>query len=205
MKCKKPFQLGVVSCGCGQCMPCRINRRRIWTSRIILESLMHKSNTFVTLTYDQKNYPKNGSVDRRDIRLFVKRMRRALWPKEVRYFIVGEYGDKSQRPHYHAVLFGVAGCLRGRTRAGHAGISCCVNCKVMEGIWQKGQIYNGQVSLESVQYVVGYVLKGMTNKNSLVVEEKLKGRSPEFSRMSRHNSNTRLSSSISSDSRLQHF
>lgn len=184
MKCKKPYQLGVISCGCGQCMPCRINRRRIWTTRLMLESLVSDKQTFITLTYNNENEPKDKSLDPGHVRNFIKRLRKKVWPQKIRYFFVGEYGDESQRPHYHGVMYGVNGCLHGRTKIGRDGIRCCTNCKVMEDIWKKGNIYNGTVSFNSVQYVVGYVLKRMTNSKNMEVKKKLNGRYPEFSRMS---------------------
>lgn len=50
-------------------------------------------------------------LSRRDIQLFFKRLRKLIYttyydPKEkIRYYIVGEYGGRSARPHYHALLF----------------------------------------------------------------------------------------------------
>ena len=43
--------------GCGQCLPCRVNKRRLWTNRIMLESMCHDDNAFVTLTYNDDNIP----------------------------------------------------------------------------------------------------------------------------------------------------
>ena len=72
--------------GCGQCMPCRINRRRLWTSRLVLESALHVSNLFVTLTYANDFGPINWSLTPRHITLWLKRLRKMLG-YEVRYFV----------------------------------------------------------------------------------------------------------------------
>ena len=38
-------------------MNCRINKKRIWTSRILLESMFHLESVFVTLTYNDQSVP----------------------------------------------------------------------------------------------------------------------------------------------------
>nr|QPB07368.1 MAG: replication initiator protein [Microvirus sp.]QQL13310.1 MAG: replication initiator protein [Microviridae sp.] len=45
------------------------------------------------------------TVCKRDIQLFLKRLRKTLYPRKVRYFICSEYGPETQRPHYHGILF----------------------------------------------------------------------------------------------------
>ena len=36
----------------------------------------------------------------------MKRLRKKLHPLKIRFFHCGEYGDKTRRPHYHALIFG---------------------------------------------------------------------------------------------------
>ena len=93
--------------GCGQCLPCRINKRREWTFRLELEASLHEHNSFVTLTYADQFLPEDGSVNPRHTQLWLKRLRKVLDPRKVRFFLCGEYGDQTFRPHYHACLFGV--------------------------------------------------------------------------------------------------
>lgn len=169
--CSKPFRQGVMEYGCGQCGPCRINRRRVWTSRLMLE-LLHSGGVgiFATLTYDDAHLPQ--SVEVRDLQLWMKRLRKAIAPAKVRYYGVGEYGDISGRPHYHILLFG----LRGEFAAGKHEACDCVIC----GAWRKGMVFLGTVTPQSCAYVVSYVTKGMTRKS----DTRLNGRKPEFARMS---------------------
>lgn len=101
---------------CGQCMNCRINNRRKWTARILLEALDTEQRlgevSWCTLTYSDENIPQvsrgggptDDSLDPRDLQLCFKRLRKLIGP--FRFFAVGEYGDKTFRPHYHAMLFG---------------------------------------------------------------------------------------------------
>jgi len=108
MLCNKPYRKGNAEFGCGQCMPCRFNRRRLWTARLLLEATQHENKSFITLTYNDKNAPKDHSLDPSHYKNFIKRLRKAIYPKKIRYYLVGEYGDHTQRPHYHAALFGLS-------------------------------------------------------------------------------------------------
>lgn len=45
---------------------------------------MHKQNCFVTLTFDDKHVPKNGSVNLRDLQLFFKKLRKFHYGKKSR-------------------------------------------------------------------------------------------------------------------------
>lgn len=47
-------------------------------------------------------------LSKRDVQLFFKRLRISAYRKtqeNMRYFIVGEYGPSTKRPHYHALIF----------------------------------------------------------------------------------------------------
>lgn len=168
MMCKKPYMKGVRPFGCGQCLPCRVNRNRIWSSRILLESMLHHSSVFVTLTYNDENLPPNGSVLPEHLKNFWKRLRRAIYPLTIRYFACGEYGEETKRPHYHAAIFGLSP----------------LDEKIIGKCWPFGFIHVGDITIQSAQYISKYIQKGMTNGNSTYVTEKLCGRHPEFARMS---------------------
>lgn len=178
MNCHRPYIHEGGAAGCGQCLPCRINKRRVWTHRIILETALREDNAFVTLTYDDDNLPKNEEVTPREIQLFIKKLRKQV-PK-LRYFAVGEYGDTTQRPHYHLALFGYPTCQRMRTRITKDKRPCCPPCDTVQRIWGKGQIQLGTLEKNSIQYIAGYILKKMTKND----DNRLNGRHPEFARMS---------------------
>jgi len=161
--------------GCGQCLPCRINRRRVWTHRIMLEAAQHEQNSFLTLTYSDDQLPGDNSVSPRELSLFLKRLRK-ISPYKIRYFGCGEYGDDSGRPHYHLALFGYPACIYGSTRT-HKKV-CCENCTRISNAWSKGNILLGTLQQESAQYVAGYVSKKWTKANDP------KGRLGSFARMS---------------------
>lgn len=188
MKCKKPYMWAALPSGCGQCLPCRINRRRLWSHRILLESATHASNTFVTLTYrDLTSLSglkwKPTQLNPKHPQDFIKRLRKRLYPHKIRYYLVGEYGDDKHRPHYHMVIFGMAGCYAGRTN--NQLKKCCENCEAVKEIWGYGRIELGEVNAQSAMYICGYVTKKLTGKKqNLRKYPWMVGRHPEFARMS---------------------
>lgn len=175
--------------GCGQCMPCRVNRRRQWQHRIMLEAGEHKDNAFVTLTYndDALTFTEKGhaTLVPDDLRLWLMRLRTRLqrlagpFPKSFRYYAVGEYGDESLRPHFHAMLFGFPSCAYGRSSFSRYTGRCCVACDLVSETWGKGIVQLGSVERESAGYISGYVTKKMTKDDG-----RLDGRYPEFARQS---------------------
>lgn len=100
-------------------------------------------------------------------------------PTRLRYYLVGEYGDEAERPHYHAVLFGYPPCEHGGTR--HGGARCCSPCGTLYQTWGFGRISNDLLVPETAAYTCGYVTKKLTQAS----DPRLMGRHPEFARMSR--------------------
>lgn len=180
MNCEKPFVKAGQAFGCGQCLPCRHVRARIWTHRLMLEANDHASSIFVTLTYDDENLPVDGNLQPAACRDFLKRLRKRMEPQRFRYFLVGEYGDQTQRPHYHAILFGFPQCRNGETDDWKSDKSCCFSCDTIKAAWGAGRIHVGDFNTKSAAYVSGYVTKKLNSK----WDDKKHGRTPEFNRMS---------------------
>lgn len=194
MKCSNPFvKLNGVAHGCGQCLACRVLRRRVWVNRIMLETSKYAESSFVTLTYANEGMPLNTelipTLYLADAQNWLKRLRkicREVLPTwSIRFFLVGEYGDKSGRPHFHAALFGYKGCIHGDirlTRGGREGPECtCTSCSIIAFSWPFGKIHQGRLERASASYIAGYTVKGMTSHE----DERLLGRYPEFATMSR--------------------
>lgn len=97
---------------CGRCIACRINRTTEWTTRLLHERSVHQHAVFITLTYSDRFLPEQGSLSKRDLQLYFKRLRRELErmgsESSIRYYACGEYGEKKGRPHYHAIVFGLS-------------------------------------------------------------------------------------------------
>lgn len=165
MICFKPITLeGRGQVGCGQCTNCRINKRREWVGRMLLEAKGHPFSCFVTLTYNEENYPKDGSLCKKHLQKFLKRLRQAIYPRKIRYYAVGEYGEEKFRPHYHLIVFGLSPN----------------ESLVVTKCWTLGFVMMGTAEPKSMSYVGYYVQKKMTKKS----DPRLMGRLPEFSMMS---------------------
>jgi len=125
----------------------------------------------VTLTYSPEHVPKDGSLRPRDAQLWLKRLRKALWPQTLRFFLVGEYGDETRRPHYHAAVFGVDPVVAG----GSDGVS-----GVVKATWGAGHTYVGDLTRDSASYIAGYVTKKIVKHD----DPFFKDHHREFARMS---------------------
>lgn len=90
---------------CGGCIGCRLGRAQSWMVRCVHEASLHEENCMATLTYDDQHLDADYSVNVRDVQLFFKRLRKQTGVK-LRFFCGAEYGPKSRRPHYHALIFG---------------------------------------------------------------------------------------------------
>lgn len=155
---------------CGQCIECRLKRQREWALRIVDEARYHSKNCFLTLTYSEDSLPKNGSLCKKDLQDFFKRLRSHGYV--FRYFASGEYGDKTHRPHYHVIVFGYY--WNHKTAPG--------SFLDLEKIWGHGQIRAGDVNENTASYVAKYTIKKY--KGSLS-EFMYQGLEPEFAIMSR--------------------
>lgn len=170
---------------CGQCIGCRIRQREDWTTRIELEARDYPKDEvwFITLTYDDDHVPgmivKTGEIMRKvqytwkpgekrpssvqillyeDIQKFLKRLRKAYRGK-LRYFVAGEYGEQTARPHYHMILYGWKPTdLENLYKIHHNGY---YNSKWLANLWSMGQIQIAQAVPETYRYVAGYVTKKM--------------------------------------------
>jgi hypothetical protein len=120
---------------------------------------MHDANSFLTLTYNSKNLPKDNSLDLKHFQDFCKRLRKRVGP--FRYYHCGEYGDPAQgrRPHYHAIMFGLDfssdRTLYQHTPRGDA----LYSSKMLNEVWGKGYCLIGAVTHESAAYVARYCMK----------------------------------------------
>jgi uncharacterized Rmd1/YagE family protein len=203
--CSKPYiHAGHQPVPCGQCAGCLTNRKQLWTHRIILESIGHEKNAFITLTYSNENVPyersekekytceKTGkekekwvfypteypTLSKYDLTRFFKNLRNRTNQK-FRYYAVGEYGTKGARginPHFHICLFGL-----GEEAAG-----------IIQDSWRTetgsrtkgdplGYTYTGSLTPQSAAYVAGYVQKKTKYNKDMWEEFEI---TPEYSTMS---------------------
>lgn len=150
---------------CGKCDPCRVNRQRLWSARIVLEAMDHPASIFCTLTYSDETVP--AELRPSDLQKFLKRLRLRAG-KPLRFYAAGEYGSKTLRPHFHVIIFGLS----------------LLDHAVVEAAWNNpdhhGFVHVGNLTEASAAYVAKYCTKGLDRADA----PELKGKHPEFSRMS---------------------
>lgn len=169
-----------ISLPCGRCIGCRLERTRQWAVRIMHEAKMHDENSFVTLTYNDENLPEGGSINVRDCQLWIKRLRERIAPVRIKFFMCGEYGEKLERPHYHAILFGYS--FPDKVFFKGSGELSLYTSRLLSESWPHGFASVGSVSYDSAAYVAGYALKKINGPSAASF---YKGRKPEFVLMSR--------------------
>jgi len=125
---------------------------------MMAEASRFKSNLFLTLTYDPENLPPCGDLEPRDVTLFWKKLRDKFSEQKIRYVLAGEYGEKTSRPHYHAIAFGLQlsdKIADGKNDRG----DLLYKSDILNKIWGHGNVTIGDVSYQSCGYVAGYMLK----------------------------------------------
>lgn len=170
---------------CGNCHACRKRKQQEWGFRSFCESLYYPNNCiFLSLTYDDEHlklsrqgYP---TLSKSDVVNFKKRL--GYYIGSFRFLLAGEYGDTTNRPHYHMLVFG---CnvddpvfydefWSPRKKAWIA------KCKA----WPFGEVCIADVSLRRCLYVAKYTVKRKTGKLAKAYYEDF-GIEPEFLLMSR--------------------
>lgn len=142
---------------CGKCFNCQKARALDLTVRAVAESRCYDYSSFVTLTVSDELLPSvfPHGLCHRPWQLFAKRLRKHIG--RFRFLMCGEYGKTTERPHYHAVVFG------------HKFVDTSLNddgtwCPsvVLRDAWSYGQVQVSPVNSSRVAYVAGYTLKDFT-------------------------------------------
>lgn len=169
------FRSGIHEFKCDSCPECLKEKASSWALRGYFEAKVHADSCMVTLTYD--NYMRNSrgeivgelppdtalKVNRRDIQLFVKRLRK-WWSKThndpIKVLYCSEYGSRTHRAHYHAILFGVKfpdTCLYKRSRRGNP----IYKSNILTRLWGHGicTVDSQNVTASCISYCTKYLAK----------------------------------------------
>lgn len=155
-------RFGFVTFNCGVCIDCRLQRAQEWAIRCYHESSMHERNCFLTLTFREDP----GSICKRDLQLFFKRLRISLPGLDLRYLACGEYGEKFSRPHYHVCLFGYDFPDKIPVHTAPSG-NVQYNSPLLDKLWPHGWATIGTLTMESAGYTARYVKKKITGDAAL--------------------------------------
>ncbi len=167
-----------VSIPCGKCAGCRLARAGEWALRCTHEAQMHQANSFITLTYDDKNVPRANGLETlrpRDFVLFMKKLRKAKHGN-IRFFQAGEYGTLG-RPHHHSLLFNCD--FDDKYFWARRYYGTVYRSETLEKIWSFGFCEIGEVNFQSAGYVARYTMKKLEGDTART------NRVPEYLTMSR--------------------
>lgn len=145
---------------CGKCLECRLSYAREWAVRCVHEAQMHEKNCFITLTYDDDNIG-DGKLDYTDFQNFMKKLRK-VQNDPIGVFVTGEYGEKTKRKHWHALLFNWQPGdlkLRRTTERGDRAYSS----EHLDRLWGRGRTEIGDVTFESAGYCARYAAKKLVH------------------------------------------
>ena len=167
---------------CGKCPDCLRKRSIQWCFRLGKENEQSFTSQFLTLTYADEHLPKGGLLNKRDMQLFWKNLRRQIdylydgddpsfekygknqWIVEDQYHRMKEaHWFKERRLKYYEI--GEYGTQFGRPHY-HA-IAYNIPkplIKKLPKIWGNGIVKVGTVTPKSIRYVANYVLQIDRNK-----------------------------------------
>lgn len=166
MQCTNPWyyeKLGLVL-PCGQCLSCRIAKSREWYVRLWHELTYFDKSLFATLSYRDECLPSNFQLEKKALQDFIKRLRTKTKSK-LKYYACGEYGDETERPHYHAIIFGIAvsdHTIHKRWNLQHKSWALIATSGPCVDAWPFGEVILGYVEKDSLRYVTDYVKKKLT-------------------------------------------
>lgn len=145
----------VMAVPCGHCVNCLANNQRDWVFRMKLELQVSESAYFVTLTLDDDHIG-NNTLKKKHLQDFVRLLRQKVNREcdrigvrhlELRYFGVGEYGKKTNRAHYHIMLFNLPF---------HDKIFLH---NLIASVWKKGFVYVEDCVAKNIGYICKYITK----------------------------------------------
>lgn len=184
----------VVPVPCKKCWACRLNYSAEWATRIMNEAQGDPNCWFITLTYDNMNVPinesmewdkydKNGNkthkkiyndgtwkytLDPDDPNRFIKSLRKYFERKGyhgIKYFYCGEYGETTERPHYHFILMHCPinplefyGAHIDKNYKAHW------KSQELERFWSKGLIDIAELEWSAAAYVARYCTKKIVDQ-----------------------------------------
>lgn len=146
---------------CGKCQHCLARRTSAWAYRLMQENKEATSSHFITFTYEKEPLSANllPTLRKSDFQRFLKRLRKSHptipyikqdgstgRKSNIKYYACGEYGTRTNRPHYHAIMFNINDD----------------HLSQLEDIWSHGHVRIDPFNIATVSYVVGYLKKPFT-------------------------------------------
>lgn len=171
---------------CRVCEECYRQQRNEWTARATAEMQMHDKAIFVTFTYrdyndgekvlppvaemvtDDGEILTHQTLRYSDMQLFWKRLRKKFSDRNIRFLVCGEYGSRTFRPHYHAIIYGLGiddfpdMTVHNKNSQG----DYLYSSEELDRIWSNGYTLSSEADNGTIAYVAGYVTKKFTTMKS---------------------------------------
>lgn len=156
---------------------------------------MHEAQTFpdsyfLTLTLSDEYMQARGhtSLDKKDLQKFFKRLRhhrqgvlsvydteKQKLVKPIRYYACGEYGEQTERAHYHACVFNIE--IPDKTFYKFSGDYRLYTSEWLQSLWHcpdfkmdMGHVIIGSVTFDSAAYCARYMLKKQKGKTKEIMK-----------------------------------
>lgn len=143
------------------------------------EAKLYDQNSFLTLTYDDAHLPEDRSLRYSDFQKFMRALRKHAKDRKIRFYMSGEYGGETGRPHYHAIVFNWD--FPDKLYFKKSREFRIYTSKLLSELWPHGNHWIGSVTFESAAYVARYCLEKITGD---LAEQHYQGRTPEFNKSS---------------------
>ncbi|QCS36608.1 replication initiator protein [Capybara microvirus Cap3_SP_481] len=181
----------IIQIPCRRCMGCRLDYAKEWANRLTLETKTSENNYFITLTYDDNNIPIRENkgefisfpLNKKDAQDFWKRVRAKYPEPHIKYFMCGEYGEETGRPHYHAIIYNAPWLNDLKYYKNNEFGDALFHSEILNKLWGKGDTTVGDVTWNSSSYVARYITKKQYGDKAAEHYENL-GLEPEFVTMS---------------------
>lgn len=132
---------------CGKCYNCVMRKVSQWSFRLQQQARNADILDWVTLTYQDEKLiycDEYETLYKPDLQNFFKLLRirhvRAGIDTPIKYYACGEYGGRTFRPHYHALIFN-----------SYPGF--------IDAAWKNGHVHHGTVTPASIGYTLKYMCK----------------------------------------------
>lgn len=181
--CTNPLKITVngeeVTVKCGKCDTCKREKSQEWAIKLINEAKYHKEASFITLTFDNKILLDDNSKARKMgaspsfvfkieysmkyFQKFIKRLRKKFPDKKISYYHIAEYGEKTHRPHHHAILYGINFNEDRKemqlSKTGHTQYYS----ETLQSLWACGRTSVQDINSNNIIYISQYSLKKFKN------------------------------------------
>lgn len=161
----RPGEYRKIKVACGKCIGCRLDHAKTWVARLVMEYETNPTSYFLTLTYDD-DHLNSMSLKKKDFQDFIKRLRKRFNFLDIKYFATGEYGDKTFRPHFHCILFGLE-VMSDMFNPVKYDSSGHFYSKLLNEIWSNGYVVFAATTPENIGYTARYTLKKVDRDHKL--------------------------------------